>query len=147
MNRALDINFQLLFRIACLTTTVSLSVFWFYKFSLNKDLIAIEYKKYYTQEIDVYPMMSICIGNPISETKLRKINPTVSVQSYLNFLSGKDFDPKLLDIDYREIIKNMTDYVEDDFIRFRNGSYLAIHPDYRNNSNFEEGKKLKNYRK
>ena len=147
MNRAPNINFQLLFRIACLTTTISLSVYWFYKFSLNKDLIAIEYKKYYAHEEDVYPMLSICLRNPISETKLRKINPNINVTSYIQFLSGNYFDPKLLDIDYQEIIENMTDYVEDDFIRFRNGSYFAIHPGYRNNPNYEEGKKLKDYRK
>ena len=147
MNRAPNISFQLLFRIACLITTISLSVYWFYKFSLNKDLIAIEYKKYYAQEKDVYPMLSICLRNPISETKLRKINPTVSVASYIEFLSGNYFDPKLLDIDYLEIIENMADYVEDDFIRFRNGSYLAIHPAYKNDRIYGEGTKLKNYRK
>ena len=103
--------------------------------------------KYYAQENDVYPMLSICIRNPISEKKLKNINSNVTANEYLEFLSGNFFDSKLLDIDYQEIIENMTDYVEDDFIRFRNGSYLAIHPGHKDNPNYEEGKKCKNYRK
>ena len=111
--------------------TISLSSYWTYQYFLNEDLISIEYKKYYTKEDDVYPILSLCITNPISEKKLKELNASFNASSYLKFLSGEIFEPSFLQIDYHSVIKDMKDYIEEDFIRYRNGSSLALHPDYK----------------
>lgn len=52
--------FTSVFNVICITITVGLAGFWTYKFALNEDLCAVEYKEYYHNEDDVYPSMSMC---------------------------------------------------------------------------------------
>ena len=132
-------NVQIAFRLFCLIITISLSTYWTYQYFLNEDLISLEYKKYYTKEEDVYPILSLCITNPISEKKLKELNASFNASSYLKFLSGEVFEPSFLHIDYHSVIKDMKDYIEEDFIRYRNGSSIALHPDYKSNSNYVYG--------
>ena len=58
----------------------------------------------------------------MSEKKLNQTGAQVTVSTYLDFLNGKYFDQKMLNIKYEDIIKNMSDYIEDDYVKFRNGS-------------------------
>ena len=137
MKSDLNLNVSILFRIICLALTLALSGYWIYVFSLNEDLVTIEYRKYYAREKDVYPLLSLCLTNSISQGKLTELNANLSVASYLQFLSGETFNSTLVDINYQSIIENMTEFIEEDFIRFRNGSYQALHPDYNDSLNFK----------
>ena len=132
-------------RIIYLILTLSLSIYWISIFSRNEDLVTIDHTKYYAREENVYPELSLCLANSISEKKLAKLYPNISEQFYKQFLRGETFDYKFPDIDYQSIIENMTDYIEEDFLRYRNGSGLAFHPDYkdyefRNEWKYEYGK-------
>ena len=129
-------KFTFVLRLIFLGVTVALSSYWVYVFYLDEDLINIQYKKYYAKDEDVFPALSICLNNSISEKKLQKLNPNVTVSSYLKFFRGETFDQKFLDIDYQAIIENMTDYIEEDLVRYRNGSVFALNPAYHNDTTF-----------
>jgi len=127
-----------LYHLFCMSSAISLTCYWIYVYTLNEDLCTIDYKKYYEREEDVFPVLSICLKDPISSIKLNKVNPSINVSSYLKFLKGQFFNENLIDIDYSTIIHNMTDYIEEDQIVYRNGSLVSLHPEYHGDSTYGE---------
>ena len=98
------------FRILCFASALALTSYWTYVFILDKDLCTIEYKKYYTGERDVFPVLSFCIKNPVSRKKLEVVNPNINVSSYLNYLNGQAFDSNMSEIEYSSVIPNASDF-------------------------------------
>lgn len=125
------------FEVVCWAATISFCGFWIYKYTLNEDLCSVEFKSYYEKEEDVFPMLSICLLNPFSDLKLRNHGFDVDQSSYLNFLKGEQFNSTWLDIDYQSVIKNISDYVDQDGVAFRNGSRLFFHSDYKGTSYYK----------
>ena len=121
---------MLFYNIACWTATIALTTYWVNIFIKDEDLSRVEYKKYFTEKSDVFPVMSFCIKDPISSKKLGQNISNVSVLNYLDFLKGKYLDPSILRIKYEDIIKNMSDYIEEDSIKYRNSTILTIHSAY-----------------
>ena len=99
-----------------------------------------EFKYYYEDKKDVLPMLSLCLRDPFDEQTLYSHVPALNVSSFLNVLQGKELNSTLVDIDYKSLIKNISDYVEPDFAGFRNGSDLYIHPDYSELPYYEKSK-------
>ena len=126
----------LVLHLICWTGVIALTGYWIYVFTLNNDLIAVDYKKYYDGKKDVFPVLSLCFSERISNEKLKSLHPNVNSSSYLDFLYGNVWKPNMSLIDFPKVISNMTDYIEEDFIRFRNGSYLSIHSEYFNDSSY-----------
>ena len=108
--------------LACWVATMSLTSYWLYRFFLDDDLVKVEYKKYFGEERVVFPVLSLCLNDSISEKKLSQTGAQVTVSTYLDFLKGNYFDPRMLNIKYEDIIKNMSDYIKEDYVKFRNGS-------------------------
>ena len=132
----MKINIFFVFEFICWIATISLCIFWIYKYSLNEDLCSVDFKNYFQSEEDVFPMLSLCLQSPISEKKLRMIMPEVDLSLYIKFLHGEEFNSRLLNIDYQSVIKNISDYIEQDGVGFRNGSRLWFHPNYATSSEF-----------
>ena len=99
---------NLTFQILCWMTTASVIVFWLYKFSLNQDYSVIEYKKYHEDESDVYPMLSLWFKNPFDSDKIATDDTQINATSYLEFINGQYFAPKMLDIEHGKIIMNIS---------------------------------------
>ena len=124
-------HFSHAFHVFCFISALSLSIYWIYVFNLNENLCTVEYKKYFTENKNVYPVLSMCFKNPISSTKLENANPRINVSSYIKFLQGQEFDSEMLQIKYSNIIKNLTDYIKEGYVRYRNGTHVSRHPDYK----------------
>ena len=118
------------FYLICLSAAIALSIYWVYVFTLNEDLITIDYIKYYQREKDAFPSLSLCLETQISKEKLLKVSPGTNASSYVEFLKGNIFDPNMLLIDYFAVIENLSDYIEEDWINYRNGSFIPLHPEY-----------------
>ena len=112
------------FGIICAATTVSLCLYWCYEFSLNKDVTVVRYRKFYDHKDDVFPTMSLCLGNPFSEKRLSKYG--VNITSYLAFLEGKMFDKEMLNIDYNYVKTDIMKYIKRYRIYFRNNTYAEF---------------------
>ena len=139
MIKELYSKIYLVFHILCLSAAISLTIYWIHVFSLNNDLVTVDYKKYFSEQNNVFPVLSICLKNPISKTKLESQNPSIDVESYLKFLNGQLFDKNMTQIEYPKVIQNANDYIEEDFIRYRNGSFVAFHPEYRDHDMYKAG--------
>ena len=119
-----------LFEVVCWIATLSFCIFWIYKYSLNEDLCSIEFKTFHEDKIDTFPILSLCLLNPFSEERLRSHKIPVGHATYVKFLRGEEFNSTWLDVDYHGVIQNISDFVEQARIGFRNGSRLYFHPDY-----------------
>ena len=121
-------KFVLFFHVICWTATVTLIAYWLYRFKLNEDLSIVEYKKYYESKTDVFPVVSLCLRNPFSKKNFRMTSPGINETSYVNFLEGKYFVPEMLTIDYENITLDMSKYVVEYYVEWRNGSHGNYSP-------------------
>ena len=64
------------------------------------------------------------------------MNPNINVSSYLSYLNGQTFDSNMSEIEYFSVIQNASDFIEEDFIRYRNGSFLSFNSAYRDDKLF-----------
>ena len=119
-----------LFQLACWIVTISLTLYEICIFWSNKDLSNVEFLKYYDNPKDVYPVLTLCLKSPFAGEKLKKNGEKFNVTNYLDFIEGNIFNHDFVGIDYQGILKNLSDYIEEDFIRFRNGTTLSVHPEY-----------------
>ena len=119
-----------IFEVICWIATISFCIFWIYKYTLNEDLCSIEFKSFYEERKDAFPKLSICLANPFSDSKFKNHQSKIDQSSYLKFLHGEEFNASWLSIDYQSLIKNISDYVEQNGVGFRNGSRLYFHPGY-----------------
>ena len=138
MSDCVSSKFVSVFNLFCWIATILLSTYWIYVFLADEDLVKVEYKKYFTEKKDVFPELSFCLKDAISEEKLSKISSHFSVSAYLEFLKGSYFNPSMLNIKHESIIKNMSDYIEEDGVLLRNGSFLTIHSAYEDNLQLNE---------
>ena len=120
-------NFKSLFRSCCITIATLLIIYWIYVFIQNEDLCTVDYKKYYETENDVYPSLSLCFKNSFSEAKLKKISQSFNSSMYVKFLKGEHFDSEMLNINYSNIEEDINEKVVEEYVSFRNGSYMIQH--------------------
>lgn len=111
-----------LFHVLCWSATTSVVSYWIYKYSLNDDLCVVDYKKFYEDPTNHYPMLSLCFENPFSSNKLNLISPEINETTYLQFLRGEYFSPEMLEIDYENVTIDIAEYVKKYFVYWRDGS-------------------------
>ena len=115
-------RFHTFFHVICWGATLTVICYWIFIYSLNQDVGIIDYKHYYDQPTDVFPVLSICLRNPFSATEFRNKHQDLNETMYLSFLQGKYFSAGYMQIDYNDIRLNMSDYIESYLIEWRNGS-------------------------
>ena len=77
--------FIVTFRILCWIITCALLGYWIYLYSLDEDISLVEYTKYYDKPDDTFPLLSLCIKNPFSPTKLKSQNQSIDAETYTKF--------------------------------------------------------------
>ena len=93
---------------------------WIYLYTLNEDSTFMEYKKYYHEKFDKYPMLSLCFKNPFNNSILEQLGTNVNATTYLEFLEGKYFNTDMMRQDYQKIKLNIVDYVINTWSSWRN---------------------------
>jgi len=92
---------SLIFKISCMSVAVSMAGFWVYKYQKDDNVSVVEYKYLRLTDDAVYPETSICILSPFLCDKFENHRNNVSIEEYLDFLSGAgDFDERYRDVDF-----------------------------------------------
>ena len=107
----------------CWVMTATLIIYWLYHYSLNEDVITVNYKTFYEDKSDPFPDLSLCFSNSFFTKKLQEFG--LNVTSYNNFLEGKYFDHTIKDILVQNISFPMSKYIEKYFFRWKNGSSVT----------------------
>ena len=111
-----------LFHLVCWASAISVIFYWIYLFSLNEDLTVIDYKRYYHDDSNKYPMLSLCFKNPFNNARLEEKSTKINASSYLEFLEGKHFQIDMSHYDYQNVINNISEYVVSYWSRWRNST-------------------------
>ena len=74
---------SLVFHGVCWIATTSVVSYWIYIFSLNEDLCVVDYKKYYQEKTDHYPVLSLCFENPFS-SKSQNLSHSITPAEHNN---------------------------------------------------------------
>ena len=114
--------FACVFKTFCLLITFGLISFWGHKFLMNEDLSIVEYKEY-NNEKDGNPYLShtLCFRTPFLSSDKTDLNQSekLAIEKYF---SG-DQSENIPDLDYKNMAMNLTDYVQQYYIRSRNGTH------------------------
>ena len=103
---------SLIFKISCMTVAVSMAGFWVYKYQKDDNVSVVEYKDLRMTDDAVYPETSICILNLFLGDKFENHRSNVSIEEYLDFLSGTgNFDERYKDVDFLDVTLNIFDYL------------------------------------
>ena len=101
--------FGQIYQYTCIAMSVGLVVWCISIYMQNNSISKVEYSKFQTTEEDIYPSFSLCFGDILLQEKLALHG--VEEQQYLDFLKGKIWEDRLIDIDYHEVSVNLTDYL------------------------------------
>ena len=104
-------KFKSAFSLTCWLLASSMIGFWCYYFFENEDLCLVDYKPFFETEEDVFPAASLCISNPFLETELSKYGPDVNTSSYVEFLSGRTMNSRMMEVNYDNVSIKLTDYL------------------------------------
>ena len=120
--RGISLAFRLVTYLFCITLTVSMTINWVLHYSLNEDLSRIKFKHYHDTEEDVYPDLSLCLGNSFEKQKLSQLDPPMSDANLVGVLKGEEYNDQLLTLNYSNIIFNLDDFTKTYWFRWQNGS-------------------------
>ena len=120
--------FSLIFTSCCFFLTTGLVSYWIYKFPMNEDLSTVEYKEYDSDGKGTpYLSNTVCFRNPFVNTNKDHLNQS-QMNEFVNYFSGNE-PFKLPDRNYKETAINLTDYVEQYYLRLRNGTKYYFVPE------------------
>ena len=128
-------NIGSIFHMVCATAAMSLSIFWIYNYCKNEDLCQVDYKTYYENNDDEFPVLSICFEHFISDEKLNIQGRYVNRSNYQKFLTGDYFEHDFLKINYKDVTRNISESILKSEIVYRNGTYIK---DYSNRNLTED---------
>ena len=111
------------FEILLWTISGSVILYLAYKYTLNEDLSVVDIIKFYQGPTDVFPVLSLCFMNPFPKSKLQ--NNDINATNYVKYLKGQYFDETMHTADYQSIVMDVSEYVEEIYIKWKNGSYKS----------------------
>ena len=128
---------DIVFSSICWVTAVSFTAYCLYIFSKDEDLCTVRYIKYYETEKDVFPALSLCFKNPFVKNKLDTNTGGVNETFFLHFLQGKYFAPFLANIQYENVTTDISKYLVDYWIQWRDGTIVQRQYENGTNNTFE----------
>ena len=115
--------FSAIFQVVCILISLGLAGFWTYKFSLNEDISKVEYKEFFKDLEDVYPLMTLCFRNPFINAY--KDHMLESDRLNLEKMMSGNISVSLEHFDYDNRTFHLSEYVTSYYIRWRNGSTVT----------------------
>ena len=98
-----------IFHNICFAVTIVLVVWQILVYVENNDISRVAYEKFHSDEVDIYPSLSLCFGDILLQGKLD--NHEVNKSYYLDFLKGLVWNEKLLEINYSDVSINLEDHL------------------------------------
>ena len=104
-------NNSILFFPCCLYLGCIIFVcFCLYKYSLNKDLSQVTFKEFHKTKKNIYPSLTLCFANIFYEENLKEYG-VKSINDYVNYINGKHWNDRMIDVDYDNVTLNIGDYL------------------------------------
>ena len=121
-------SLQTIYKCALIVLTIGMTLYCIQKYRLDHNVSLVDFKWFQNSELDIYPSLTICFLDPISETKLDNQYKGVKKTMYKSYLSGyvldEYLDRKYLEIDYANVAISVQDYLLHILIQLGNGTKM-----------------------
>ena len=121
-------SLQTIYKCALIVLTIGMTLYCVQKYRLDHNVSLVDFKWFQNSKLDIYPSLSICLLDPISETKVDNQYGRVKKTMYKSYLSGyvldEYLDQKYLEIDYANVAISVQDYLLDILIQLGNGTKM-----------------------
>ena len=121
--------FEYIFHVICFFSMTGLVGYWTFKFHLDDDLSVVAYKQYdmkgaHEGVYSPYLSQTMCFRSPFITSKETHMNSSEKLRME-RYLSGKH-DLEYPNFNYNNVALNLTDYVKQYYIRWRNGTFQSF---------------------
>lgn len=123
------------FKLICITSAISMTIYCSYEYSKNEDLSVVSYKKFNEDEEGVYPQVVLCLYNHFSleSEEAKEIGYNITPGSFGRFYKGEEWNDAFLKIDINKIVRKFQSNVVDTCL-------FSEYPENENDSRECEGK-------
>ena len=108
------------FHLLCIFSTVALTGWCLYKYTLDEDVSLVGYVKFNDDIYKRYPAITLCFWNPFYNEKLKTYGPGINTTTYSYFLQGRLWDDRMASIDYDDVTVSLEDYMTEIGVQFGN---------------------------
>ena len=122
MNKVYILKYTI--KTVCVFLALVLVGTWLYRYNLDEDSTVIEERSYFDNQDDVFPVMSICFKQTFQEFHPKEHGTNLTALDYHKFLIGESYHPSMKEIDYHSVSTNISDFVLEYDVEYRNGTYL-----------------------
>ena len=96
---------------SCIFATFSTVTWQLLNYYYGEEQTIVEYRRFNEMETDLYPSLTICLDLAINEERLNTYGNKFNSSAYGRFLKGKLWDKEMLNVNYDDIMLNMTDNI------------------------------------
>ena len=115
------------FKITCLLATLIAIGYWCYKFSLDEDVCLIDYKTYYEEAENSFPVMSLCF--PLNKQLANYSENTMSASTMNLFLKQKTMTSRKEKEVFNNLKIDLNEYIKSVWVRWLNGTTHYFTPE------------------
>ena len=115
---------NILYKIFCTISLLSMVIYWIFKFIKDEDLCLVDYKLYKQAEEEDLPTFTLCINSPFIEERISRIDNNLNSSHYINYLQGNDneISENIKKVAYNDVTVNVKDDITRIIVTWRNGS-------------------------
>ena len=116
-----------IFAVTCNILAVGLTGWCFHKYQADEDVSHVNYRRFHDDIDSIYPSLTLCFNNPYLKEKLNDIGEGINITTYVSFLEGRNWDERMVHIDYDNVTIDLGDYLDLAEITLENGSKSLNH--------------------
>jgi hypothetical protein len=100
------------FHASCLLATIIFIVKCIFQYQEDSDITQVEYRTFHDLKEAIYPSISLCFLNPISNEKIvERVGPNFNQSHYSKHLWNAKRNKALLDVDYDDVTINLFEHL------------------------------------
>ena len=103
--------FEKTFRAICVFCAAAMCIYCIVDYVRNEDLTEVSFVKFEGNDMNRYPEISLCFSGQFPESELKKINENFTTIGYHEFLMGRAWDPRMVELDYGKIAIKPEDHL------------------------------------
>ena len=95
----------------CTSATIGFTCFCIHKYFQNEDVSQVTSQEFHKEKDNLYPSVTICTSSIFYDENLQAYGDGVNVSTYSDFMAGKYWDDRLVEVDYDKVTLNFSKYL------------------------------------
>ena len=109
-----------MFKITCVVSAISMTIYCVHDFSQNEDTTTVSYKTFQEDKNIPYPQLTLCLSDFSLEAELSNtLGLKLDLNAFSDIYVGEKWDDRVLNVDWNIIASRIKDYLIDDTIVYK----------------------------